>query len=159
MALKRPHLNVHILTLNVPVLYKIQDLPMRVTAVPRVWAALEPHFPRASHSRPAHSSRGSAVPSQLASSVHSHAFAGRNSAHFPALGSYSSAHFHAIWSRCFRAFWSSYKPRIPTHSHAFLSNKTRDILCIPTKLQIVVSNVAMASYKHRRLVQKVTRNR
>ena len=31
---------------------------MRGTAVPRAWAALEPHFPRASHSRLAHSSRG-----------------------------------------------------------------------------------------------------
>ena len=39
---------------------------MRGTAVPRAWAALEPHFPRASHSRPAHSSRGSEASTQLA---------------------------------------------------------------------------------------------
>ena len=39
---------------------------MRGIAVPRAWAALEPHFPRASHSRPAHSSRGSKASTQLA---------------------------------------------------------------------------------------------
>ena len=31
---------------------------MHGTVVPRAWAALELHFPRASRSRPAHSSRG-----------------------------------------------------------------------------------------------------
>ena len=36
------------------------------TAASRTWAAFEPHFPRASHSRPAHSSRGSGAHSQLA---------------------------------------------------------------------------------------------
>ena len=39
---------------------------MHGTAFPRNWAALEPHFPRASHSRPAHSSRGLEAYSQLA---------------------------------------------------------------------------------------------
>ena len=39
---------------------------MRVTVVPRIWATLEAHFPRASHSRPAHSSRALEAYSQLA---------------------------------------------------------------------------------------------
>ena len=51
-----------ILTLNVPVPYKYGS---HQCVEPR-FHALEPHFPRASHSHPAHSSRGSEASTQLA---------------------------------------------------------------------------------------------
>ena len=92
--------NLCILTLNVPVPYKYGTH----RCVESRFHSLEPHFPRASHSRPAHSSRGSRHPRNSHShasrgSAHFHAFAGRSSTHFHAIGSRSSAHLEAVVRR------------------------------------------------------------
>ena len=117
---------------------------MRGTAVPRAWAALEPHFPCASHSRPAHSSRGSEASTQLAFP---------RKPRFRAFPRICGPQFRAFQCNCepqfcafprnqkpsFGKFRWLYKPRIHTHSRAIRNV----VLCIPTKLQIAVSNAAM----------------
>ena len=94
--------------------------------VPRAWAALEPHLPRVSLSRPAHSSRGSEASTQLAFP---------NKPRFRAFPRICWPQFHAFpcngkpqirafprnWKPLFGAFQSLNKARIPTHSHTIKS--------------------------------------
>ena len=101
------------LTLNVPVTYKYGT---HQCVEPR-FHALEPHFPRASQSRPTHSSRGSGTSTQLAFPRKTRFRA------FPRICGPKFRAFPCNWKPQFRAFprkyssfgefWWLNKPRIP----------------------------------------------
>ena len=111
------------------------------TRLSRTWAALLARFPFMSRAleRRFGGVRATLVPTQAAVpriSTHFRAAFPRISMQLEAAAPRISTQVEAV------VRWL-YKPRIPTHSHTIINV----VLCIPTKLQIAVSNAAIASCK------------